>query len=69
MSGHRRFGTNTMDPPMLGRLQIEAWEQWSEWFTPDWNWRNFDFIKPEYELEHYCEGHEVQISLLGFCLA
>lgn len=55
-------------PLMIGRLQIDAWQQWSEWFGGNWNWKNFVVIEIGYEFEAYCEGHEFQFSLLGLCL-
>jgi hypothetical protein len=53
---------------MLGRLQIDLWQQWIEWFRDHYNWKNFTLIEISYELENYCEAHEVQLSLLGFCM-
>ena len=52
---------------VVGRLQVEGWEEWSEWFRSGYNWRNFHFIELAYELESYVPGHEFSIALLGLC--
>lgn len=52
---------------LIGRLQIDSWQQWREWFSGNFNWKNFAFIEIAYEWEHYCEAHEIQLSLLGLC--
>lgn len=56
------------EPLMIGRLQIDLWQQWLEWFKGNWNWKNFALIEISYEFEAYCEAHELQFSLLGFCV-
>lgn len=53
---------------LIGRLQFDYWQQWTEWFSGTYNWKNFDLIEIGYEFEPYCEGHELQLSLLGFGL-
>lgn len=50
---------------LLGRLQIDFWQQWTEWFSGHWNWKNFTLIEISYEWELYCKGHELSLVILG----
>lgn len=56
------------EPPRIGPLQIEAWQQYSEWFTGNWNWQNFTLIEISYEHDGGCGNYELQLSLAGLCL-
>jgi hypothetical protein len=58
------------DPPRIGPLQIEAWQQWAEWFPSSkmyWNWQNFTLIEIAYENDIACGNYELKLALLGFC--
>lgn len=56
------------DPPRIGSLQIEAWQQWSEWVDRRINWYNFSLIEISLEDDASCGSFELQLSLIGFCL-
>lgn len=49
------------------RLRIWGVCQWPEWFTGNWNWRNFTFIRVEVEQQPHKGGsYEFQLGFLGF---
>jgi len=51
-------------------LSLLYWQDWKEWFKGNWNWRNFTFIKLEFESCNYGEEvwrrYELRFGLLGF---
>jgi hypothetical protein len=42
------------------------WQQWGEWFTRGWNWKNFTLINVSFEGGAYKGGYgELTLGLLG----
>lgn len=44
---------------------LEFSEEWSEWFRPGMNWRNFTLVQVYYEDEGYLGNRELLLRLLG----
>lgn len=49
----------------FGNWMLDFSEEWSEWFSGEWNWRNFTLIQIYYEDECHLGNHEVVLRLLG----
>ena len=41
-------------------------QEWTEWLTDGWNWRNFHFIELSYEDTMNVGQREIRLFLLGF---
>jgi hypothetical protein len=55
-------------PGELGRKwHLQPFQQWSEWLTRGWNWRNFTLVHVEVEFADY-KGRslELTLALCGF---
>lgn len=48
-----------------GDWMLDISEEWSEWFKPGMNWRNFTLIQVYYEDECHLGNRELVIRLLG----
>jgi hypothetical protein len=51
-----------------GNWMFDVSEEWSEWFSDHWNWRNFTFIKIYYEDEICMGSRELDLAFLGLGL-
>jgi hypothetical protein len=49
----------------FGDWMLDFSQEWSEWFSGDWNWRSFTFLKIYYEDEICMGQREWQVRLLG----
>ncbi len=49
-----------------GNWMLDLTEEWSEWFRPNMNWRNFTLIQVYYEDECHLGNRELVVRLLGF---
>lgn len=52
----------------FGNWMLDFSEEWSEWFSGTWNWRNFTLIKIYYEDECHLGNRELELCLLGLGL-
>lgn len=48
-----------------GDWMLDISEEWSEWFRPGMNWRNFTLIQVYYEDECYLGNRELLLRILG----
>lgn len=49
----------------FGNWMLDFSEEWSEWFSGEWNWRNFTLIQIYYEDECHLGNRELVLRLLG----
>jgi hypothetical protein len=54
--------------PEPGKFHLELNQDWSEWFTGSFNWRNFCLINLAYEDEAMIGNREITAGLFGFTL-
>lgn len=48
-----------------GNWMLDFSEEWSEWFRPGMNWRNFTLIQVYYEDECHLGNRELALRLFG----